>query len=187
MERLFHGRKNVNAYSKSGQRLTTMINFLLLATFLLLAATALPQKALAGHPNESEMAHPPQEIPTGLVAPQLALELLADEMAGFNLTIHTKNYRLIPPNLAYKETLTQLEGHAHLYINGVKIQRIYGPYIHLPRKLFRPGINQITVSLNGHNHRPWQLANGLGATATLLINTLEAKLIKSHYSSSEIQ
>jgi hypothetical protein len=38
-----------------------------------------------------------------------------------------------------------------LYINGEKVSRVYGPWLHLPT--LPPGRNEITVELNANNHQ----------------------------------
>ena len=42
------------------------------------------------------------------------------------------------------------EGHAHLYIDGEKIARIYGPWYHVGKIL--PGAHTIVATLNANNH-----------------------------------
>lgn len=110
-------------------------------------------------------SHIPIEVPEAVPVPRLSLEVSRDWMTGLNLQLRTENYRFTaPPNgLSMGELMSPsldhdagvLEGHAHLYINGEKIQRIYGPDIHLPETLFVEGINQITVSINNHGHMYW--------------------------------
>lgn len=60
-------------------------------------------------------------------------------------------------------------GHAHLYVNGEKVQRLYGHHVHLPAALFRGGINQVTVTINNHAHMYW-IADGRQVLATLFVS-----------------
>ncbi len=70
-----------------------------------------------------------------------------------------------------------VEGHAHLYVNGVKIRRLYGSDVHLPATLFRPGVNQITVTINNHGHMYWTV-DGRQVLATLFVNpTVERAVV----------
>ena len=39
---------------------------------------------------------------------------------------------------------------AHLYINGEKVARLYGPWYHIA--YLEPGKNEILVTLNANNH-----------------------------------
>lgn len=102
------------------------------------------------------MAHrqPPIQIPEGVPLPRLSLRVHRDDTAGANLHLTLQHYALTSPE--YTERPGRLNGHAHLYVNGRKIQRLYGPDVHLPSSLFNPGVNVIVVSLNAHNHAVWQ-------------------------------
>jgi len=42
------------------------------------------------------------------------------------------------------------EGHAHLYIDGKKVTRLYGEWYHIPS--LSPGTHKITVTLNANSH-----------------------------------
>lgn len=42
------------------------------------------------------------------------------------------------------------EGHAHLFIDGKKITRLYGEWYHVPA--LTPGVHKITVTLNANSH-----------------------------------
>ena len=74
------------------------------------------------------------------------------------------------------------EGHAHLYVNGAKIQRIYGTNIHLPADLFKPGLNQINVSINNHGHMYW-MAGGRQIIATLYLDLNQDEMVKHRFES----
>jgi len=153
----------------------------------LLVALLYVAPVLSGHPTSSEMLHASRVLPSNISVPQIKLELLADKMDGFNLELILKNYELGPPNPINKTDSGVVEGHAHLYINGTKVQRVYGPYVHLPRHLFIDGVNKLSVSLNDHNHQAWQLNSGEDVMATLLIDSRKANFIKSHYSTSGVK
>ena len=43
------------------------------------------------------------------------------------------------------------EGHAHVYVNGAKIARHYGPWMHIAA--MPKGKNTVMVSLNSNDHR----------------------------------
>jgi hypothetical protein len=45
------------------------------------------------------------------------------------------------------------EGHAHVFVDDVKISRAFGPYYHLPR--LEPGNHNITVTLNTNEHEEY--------------------------------
>ena len=141
-----------------------------LAGFLVLfgasgmASTPIPA-APASQPD-ADHSHMPIAVPAGAAKVELSLELSRDALSGFNLTLLLNHYRMGPPpagatsmhDLMVPTVDTEtgnIEGHAHLYVNGVKIQRVYGTDVHLPATLFRKGTNQISVSLNNHGHMYW--------------------------------
>lgn len=154
-----------------------MKRFMLVVMFMWIA---LP--GMAGHPGEmAGMVHPSKPIPQGFPQPRLSLEITEDSMSGYNLELTVDNYVFeIPNGMAQSGVLA---GHAHLFINGKKIQRMYGVKFHLPSSYFVEGVNQITVSLNDHDHGSWLLEDGKEANATLLIDTRREDFVVSHYSS----
>ncbi|WP_444929631.1 hypothetical protein ACJJIF_17830 [Microbulbifer sp. SSSA002] len=145
------------------------------------AATA-QQGHHAGHNGDQ---HPIVEIPLHRAAPRIELDIRRDTMSGYNLHIDCDRFELESPRYADAASAKFLEGHAHLYINGKKIQRIYGPDLHLPDKLFKPGFNQITVTLNAHDHSTWSRA-GKRILATLFIRLDRPELILHRFSTSPL-
>lgn len=165
-----------------------MKNFL---SGILLMVLSTSHWVFAGHPSDkvlgAEMMHGTIEVSTGARVPEVGAELYADVMDGYNLQLMVKHFEIIPPikKLLASASGALLEGHAHLYVNGVKVQRVYGRYLHLPEKLFRPGINTITVSLNDHKHATWTVKE-VEIQTTLTIHVGREPLVLNHYSSSPI-
>jgi len=143
--------------------------------------------AFSGHPGDTHKKHATETIPSNLTSPEIGLSIFYDDMDGFNLVITTEHYRFLPPQRASKEEMKVLEGHAHIFINDVKILRTYGKDIHLPEHLFKKGLNKLVVSLNNHQHATWSSKNGQDIMATILIDTKANSLLKSHFSSSELK
>lgn len=137
-------------------------------------------------------SHMPIAVPSEVLTPALSLALTKDAMSGYNLTLKTARYSLTPPpegqtmaqmmGVALNDTTGFVEGHAHLYINGIKIQRVYGHNIHLPSKLFKAGINNISVTLNNHGHMYWT-ASDKKILATLYINEAKTPFISYEFAS----
>ena len=71
-----------------------------------------------------------------------------DYAGGVNVRIDTEGWRWAPEevNLANAPG----SGHAHVYVDGVKINRVYGPYYHLED--VEPGMREIRVTLNSNSH-----------------------------------
>ncbi|MDN2662303.1 hypothetical protein OW492_02780 [Psychromonas sp. 14N.309.X.WAT.B.A12] len=142
-----------------------------------------------------EHSHLPITVPVDIPSPRLSLKLSKDTIDGYNLTLNTKHYSLIPP--PKKATMAELmkvsidprsnvvEGHAHLYINGTKIRRIYGKTIHIPLHYFKNGINTVSVTLNNHGHMYW-VAENKKILATLYIDTNSSPFITYRFESFPI-
>ena len=137
-------------------------------------------------------AHLPIEVPARAPLPGLSLKLSRDAIDGFNLQVLTENFTLGAPPVA--KSLAELTGlardadsgfmlgHGHLYINGQKLQRLYGTRVHLPLALFFGGVNQVTVTLNNHGHRYWAI-DGRQIHATLIINPKAESLVVYRFDS----
>lgn len=83
--------------------------------------------------------------------PTLTAKAHPDTMGGWNLELITTNFTFAPEHVG--TTVLPSEGHAHLYIDGVKIGRIYGPWYNLPPTLFKgAGDHEIRVTLNANDH-----------------------------------
>ena len=80
--------------------------------------------------------------------PTIKAELQKDPISGFNLYLITSNFRFSPElaGLKHKNGM----GHAHLYIDGHKIARIYSNWHHI--KEIPDGAKEITVTLNSNDH-----------------------------------
>ena len=68
------------------------------------------------------------DLPDGANAPKLGLKLHA-EAGGWNLQVLTQNFQFSPENV--NTAHVEGEGHAHVYVDGNKIARIYGPWFHI--------------------------------------------------------
>jgi len=82
-------------------------------------------------------------------APSLDIRLLPDPVAGWNLNIVTRWFRFAPEHAG--EAHVPGEGHAHVYVNGSKIARVYGAWFHL--ETLPPGKTEIEVTLTSNDHR----------------------------------
>ncbi len=82
----------------------------------------------------------------------LSLEVTPDAMKGHNLTFRTRGFRLRPEHASGKHVAR--EGHAHLYVDGTKITRLYGRSYYLGA--LTPGKHVVRVSLNANDHRDYR-------------------------------
>lgn len=108
------------------------------------AATTLSVPAMPPAPEEVGQV----EAPAGM---GVAISLAPDPVGGANLMVMPQGFRLAPekvnaPNVAG-------EGHPHLYVNGVRLGRVYSPYLHLGK--LAPGMNEVRVTLNTNMHQEY--------------------------------
>lgn len=146
---------------------------------------AVTAQTMAGHEGMMDHSHEPVAIPANLPVPKLEAALYRDEKSGFNLHIQLADFQLEAPEFASDKPLNYVQGHAHLFINGQKIQRIYGQYLHLPGTLFKPGINQVMVTLNNHDHKIWS-RDKKQVVASIFLDAGKEQFIKHSFSSSPL-
>ena len=89
-----------------------------------------------------------REISAGQPVPSVKLIVHPDAMRGWNLEVKVSNFRFAPEKV--NQDTTPSEGHAHLYVNGKKLTRLYGSWYYLSS--LEPGSNKITVTLNTNGH-----------------------------------
>lgn len=127
------------------------INFVIL--FLILGYS---YEKLAGEIHRQKVAsmeildHPKYEIPSALPTPTIKLESKKDSSGGWNLHIITENFKFTPEEAGNNDLAGT--GHGHVYVDGKKVGRVYGPWMHLN---FEKGIHQIKVSLNTNKHKDY--------------------------------
>jgi hypothetical protein len=98
--------------------------------------------------NHKKAEHKMIEIPEGKPVPQVDLVVSPDTMTGWNLHIKTNNFKFAPEKVNQESAIN--EGHAHLYVNGKKVTRIYSNWYYLSE--LEKGNNQIQVTLNTNKH-----------------------------------
>lgn len=84
-------------------------------------------------------------------APRVSLTIAKDSLSGWNITLHTKHFRFAPENANGTHVLG--EGHAHLYVDGKKVARLYGPNFHYDQNF--EGAKTFKVTLNANDHREY--------------------------------
>lgn len=80
--------------------------------------------------------------------PSIALMVTPDAKAGYNLALEVDNFTFAPQNV--NQPHQPNEGHAHIYVNGEKLARLYGRHYHLAT--LPVGMNHIEVTLNSNTH-----------------------------------
>ncbi|SFD64435.1 hypothetical protein [Roseivivax sediminis] len=93
----------------------------------------------AGHDHSETL-----DAPDGTA---LTLSASRDPDSGWNLHIATDGFSFAPERASGDHVPG--EGHAHVYVDGVKIARVYSPWVHLDAS---EGA-RVTVTLNANDHR----------------------------------
>lgn len=116
-----------------------------------------------GNMDHSAMHDTPVDVPAA-DAPGLSVMITPDPMAGFNLHVMTENFTFSPERASLANVTG--EGHAHVYINGEKLGRLYNPWMHLAG--LPKGEVEVRVTLNTNDHRPLAV-NGTPVSALQMI------------------
>lgn len=82
-------------------------------------------------------------------APMVDIFATEDRLSGWNIQVETENFTFAPESVGLPHKPG--EGHAHLYINDEKTDRIYSRYTHIGP--LPPGDYIIRVTLNTNSHR----------------------------------
>ena len=85
--------------------------------------------------------------------PSLQARVARDPVSGWNLEIVTENFAFAPGAAGLASIPG--EGHAHVYLNGEKIARVYGNWYHIASA--PSGDILLRVSLNDNAHHPLYL------------------------------
>lgn len=87
-------------------------------------------------------------------APTIALSVLPDPVTGWNLHAETTNFVFAPANSGEAHLAGQ--GHAHIYLNGEKLARLYGNWFHLGS--LPEGPVELRVGLYSNDHKSLSVA-----------------------------
>jgi hypothetical protein len=106
-----------------------------------------------GHnlPHGHSAAHEMVAVPEGQPVPTVDLIVHDDPKSGWNLQVVIENLNITPESagLAHVDG----EGHAHLYINGDKITRLYGEWFYLSKDWLQKGSHEIKITLSSNDHK----------------------------------
>ena len=93
-------------------------------------------------------------------SPKANLEIQKDPTGGFNVHVVTTNF-LWRPEMASMQYVAG-EGHAHVYLDGRKIMRIYNEWFHLNTFQFstKPGEQLLSIEFVGNDHAPYRIQGG---------------------------
>jgi len=130
--------------------------------WMLAVATIIPSQAQT---NGAISVH---EI-TQETAPKATLDIQKDPTGGFNVHVVTSNF-VWRPEMASMQHVSG-EGHAHVYLDGRKIMRIYNEWFHLNTYQFstRAGEQLLSIEFVGNDHAPYTI-QGLPVGAEQIVD-----------------
>ena len=122
----------------------------IVTAWMLAVATIIPSHA------QTDGAFSVHEI-TQELAPKVTLEVQKDPTGGFNVHVVTSNF-VWRPEMASMQHVPG-EGHAHVYLDGRKIMRIYNEWFHLNTYQFstRAGEQLLSIEFVGNDHAPYTI------------------------------
>ncbi len=107
------------------------------------------QMPVLKHAEHAHVHGDPLVIAPGSGTPDLTIALTPDPVAGWNLNIQTSNFQFAADRAGAAHV--DGEGHAHVYVNGTKIARVYGEWHHIED--LPAGPVEVEVVLNSNDHR----------------------------------
>ena len=116
-------------------------------------------------PEETSHSHSLTHEWAGAEDPHLSLDVRRDPAAGWNLFFEASHFTFAPENAS--GTHVPGEGHAHIYINDVKLTRLYGRAYHLPN--LPEGEVTIRVGVSANDHFEYTL-NGESLHTSIIID-----------------
>lgn len=81
-------------------------------------------------------------------APKVEFVVTEDKKSGYNIKVLATDFVFTPENVNGENVMG--EGHAHLYIDGEKVARLYSPYYHWDGSF--EGTKEFKVTLNANDH-----------------------------------
>ena len=117
------------------------INIFLILLCLFISQVSAQHKDSKNHSHKSIEAKMPYT--------SLDIRVIKDAKSGYNIQLITKNFKFTPEKINKENVMN--EGHAHIYINGVK-NRVYSEWYHVEDEKLTQPINQIRATLNANDH-----------------------------------
>lgn len=119
----------------------------------------------------SGQGHELREVPAE-EAPSVELEVTEDPWGtGWTVEVVTGDFEFAPERLG---ELRPQEGHARLYLDGEKIDRIYSPWYALPASEVPAGEHELSVTLNANDdHAVWAV-DGEPVEASTTLDGIDA-------------
>ena len=112
-----------------------------------------------GHTHNMKMLGEDDTIPT------IGIEAIEDSVSGFNVHITVTDFTFAPESAGMEHI--DGEGHAHLYVDGVKIGRVYSDWVYVGN--LGAGLHEIKISLNSNMHETLMVDGQEIAASTVIV------------------
>ncbi len=92
----------------------------------------------------------------GIEGPQgmgVSIQAVPDSVSGINVRLTTTNFTFAPQEVGGEHVPGH--GHAHIYVDGVKVGRLYGEHHHLGS--IGPGEHRLRATLNANTHEEYAI------------------------------
>jgi hypothetical protein len=129
---------------------------------------------------EVAMQHPHSKYEVALEnAPKVELVVTEDAKSGYNVKIIATDFTFTPESVNGGNVIG--EGHAHLYVDGEKVGRLYSPYYHYDGSF--EGTKTFSVTLNANDHGEYAIDGEVISTEVQIThNSSDQKHQDSHSS-----
>ena len=92
--------------------------------------------------------HPGNKIDAEKPYPLINLEIIKDKVDGYNLYIDLENFTLNPSQIGIENQPNM--GYLQLFVNDIKITRVYSNWVHVPQRFFNLKENLIKITFNSN-------------------------------------
>ncbi len=94
--------------------------------------------------------HPENKIDADKPYPSINLKVIKDKIDGYNIFIDLKNFNLNPSEIGGENISNS--GYLQLFINDIRITRIYSNWVHVPQRFFNLKENFIKITIHSYLH-----------------------------------
>ncbi len=92
--------------------------------------------------------HPGNKIDAEKPYPLINLEIIKDKVDGYNLYIDLENFTLNTSQIGSENQPNM--GYLQLFVNDIKITRVYSNWVHVPQRFFNLKDNFIKITFNSN-------------------------------------
>ena len=99
--------------------------------------------------------HPGNKIDADKPYPSINLKVIKDKIDGYNIFIDLKNFNLNPSEIGGENISNS--GYLQLFINDIRITRIYSDWVHVPQRFFNLKENFIKITIHSYLHHQFTI------------------------------